>query len=124
MVALSDIGAWFGPGWVASNVIPKLKSYTNEENYLYRLTPLIALRYLEPNITGTIFGTEIYPLLNTLATDKIPNVRMNVAQITTQFAPKIKGSDAGEKAADLLKALRSDADFDVSHFASQGLKEF
>jgi hypothetical protein len=51
-------------------------------------------------------------------------VRFNVAQVAALFAPKIKGTSMEEKAADLLKALRSDADFDVSHFASQGLKQF
>lgn len=47
---------------------------------------------------------------------------MAVAVVCEKFAPKIKGTDVGNKCADLLRALKSDSEFDVTYFASRALK--
>lgn len=63
-------------------------------------------------------------MLNALAHDKVPNVRMNVAILCGVYASKVKSTEAGGKTMDLLKALKNDAEFDVSHFAEASLKKF
>jgi len=59
-----------------------------------------------------------------MAADKIANIKMNVVKVIVSFAPKIKGTDSGNKCVGFLKAMKNDTDFDVSYFAEKGLKEF
>lgn len=68
-------------GWVVKFAIPKLQTYVSETNYLYWLTPLIGFRLLEPDLDSNIFQDYILPSLQTLASDKVPNIKMNVIKV-------------------------------------------
>lgn len=87
------------------------------------MTPLICIGHLKPGVSAKLFNGEIFPLLSSMASDKISNVRMNVAKVFIEYAPLIKGGIAEDKSVSLLKALSNDIDFDVSHFAKVGLKK-
>jgi len=42
----------------------------------------------------------------------------------TSYAPKLKGKEVGTKCLSIIKALKSDSEFDVSYLAEKGIKEF
>lgn len=124
MKMINELGHVFGAEWIEANIFPKLISYENEENYLFRQIPLIAFRYLAPSITPEIFSESIFPVLSTFATDKIINIRMNVSRVILAFGAKLKGTEAEEKTVSLLNALKNDPEFDVSYYAKQALRKF
>lgn len=124
MIMINELGFVFGAEWIEKHIFPKLVSFENDENYLFRQIPLIAFRHLAPCLNSEIYGESIFPMLSTFATDKIINIRMNVSRVISAFAPKLKGTDAEEKTVSLLNALKNDPEFDVSYFAKQALRKF
>ena len=70
----------FGVAWAAKNVIPKLMSLHVEQNYLHRLTPLFGITVLTQVLPAEVIKKMLLPVLITLAADKVPNIRMNVAK--------------------------------------------
>lgn len=124
MIMINELGFVFGPDWIEKNIFPKLLSFENQDNYLFRQIPLITFRHLAPCLNSSIYGENIFPMLSTFATDKVINIRMNVSRVIVAFASKLKGTDAEEKTVSLLNALKNDPEFDVSYYAKQALRKF
>lgn len=124
LTMINDLGFIFGAEWIEKYIFPKLLSFENEDNYLFRQIPLIAFRVLAPCLTVDIYSESIFPMLSTFATDKIINIRMNVSRVILAFASKLKGSSGEEKTVSLLNALKNDPEFDVSYYAKQALRKF
>lgn len=124
LIMINELGHIFGPSWIEKYIFPKLLSFENEENYLFRQIPLIAFRILAPSLNADVYSESIFPLLSTYATDKIINIRMNVSRAIIAFSSKLKGTDAEDKTVSLLNALKNDTEFDVSFFAKKALKKF
>lgn len=121
---INELGLIFGGAWIEKYIFPKLLSFENNENYLFRQIPLIAFRILSSWLNAEIYSESIFPILSTYATDKIINIRMNVSRVIIEFAGKLKGTEAEDKTVSLLNALKNDTDFDVSFFAKKALKKF
>ena len=77
---------------------------------------------MEPSVEVDAFNEMIVPVLEAMSSDRIPNVRMNVAKTITKYADKIKGSAAKGKAVGILRAMQGDTEFDVTYLAEMGLK--
>ena len=69
MASLNEIGVLFGEDWIVNHVLPKLMTYQNEENYLYRLTPLLAYQKMEPSIGAEAFNEMVVPVLEAMSSD-------------------------------------------------------
>lgn len=51
-----------------------------DPNYLHRLTPLFGMATLAPVLNADVIKKMFLPVVVALSTDKIPNIRMNVAK--------------------------------------------
>ena len=124
MQVIKKLTLLFGIEWMMKYALPKLISYETEDNYLYRLTPLLAFKILDEVLNEGVYEESMFPLLKKLASDPITNVKMNVAQILGSWGERIKGESIGERSSDILKTLKSDSEFDVSYFAEMALKKY
>ena len=91
---LKSLTELFSIQWADKNVIPKLLSLHVEVNYLHRQTPIAGIRVLTPVVTPEIVQKKFLPVLQTLATDKVPNIRMSVCKAMQAIAPSVKGTGA------------------------------
>lgn len=46
IIMINELGLIFGGAWIEKYIFPKLLSFENNENYLFRQIPLIAFRIL------------------------------------------------------------------------------
>ena len=81
----------FGANWVVTNILPPLMACKNEINYLHRLTTLFAVAMLAPALPVDVTRQTFLPVLMALHTDKVANVRMNVAKSIQALLPACKG---------------------------------
>ena len=88
---LKQLTEIFGVQWAATHSIPKLLSLHVDKNYLHRLTPLFGMSTLATVVTPDVVRKMFIPVLATLAQDKIPNIRMNVAKTVVQIHSHLKG---------------------------------
>jgi len=95
---LKSLTEIFGVVWASKNVLPKLLSLHVEPNYLHRLTPLFGMATLIPVVNIDVVRKMFIPVIITLATDPVPNIRMNVAKTIQTMYPYIKqNGDVEEK---------------------------
>jgi serine/threonine-protein phosphatase 2A regulatory subunit A len=90
MKVLTDI---FGVQWSVKHMLPKLLSLHVEQNYLHRLTPLFGMAIISPALNADVIKKMFLPVLITLSSDKIANIRMNCAKTIQAMHSVIKGSD-------------------------------
>ena len=86
---IKELTVIFGPNWSARNVIPKLLALHTDINYLHRLTPLFGISSLSQVVTIEIIRMQFVPVLVTLQTDKVANIRMNVGKSVGKLIPII-----------------------------------
>ena len=77
---IQEITEIFGLKWFEKNALPKITSFSTHANYLFRATVLIAIRMLSSLLSVDIIEGKIVPILTKLASDKIANIRFNVAK--------------------------------------------
>jgi hypothetical protein len=80
-------------------------------------------------LSTDITEKKFVPILEELAGDKVPNVRLNVARALGKSPTSFKGSDSVIKllifkAKEILKTLSKDKDFDVSYYAKKAIVSF
>ena len=68
-------------------MLPKLLALHTDANYLHRLTPLFGIAALGGSLPVDAIRRQFVPVLLTLATDKVANVRMNVAKSVQVLVP-------------------------------------
>lgn len=95
---MKDLTQILGPQWAEKYVIPKVIAFQKEQNYIFRLTTLFAASALVSVLTTDIIKKHILPMLIALSTDKVPNIRMNVAKT-------IKNASGIAKEVDLAVSL-------------------
>ncbi len=89
---LKSLTEMFSASWADKHIVPKLLSLHVEVNYLHRQTPIAGIRVLTSVVTPDIVQKKFLPVLQTLSTDKVPNIRMSVCKTIQVIAPAIKGS--------------------------------
>eukprot|EP00602_Paraphysomonas_sp_CaronLab_P003524 CAMPEP_0185025596 /NCGR_PEP_ID=MMETSP1103-20130426/8491_1 /TAXON_ID=36769 /ORGANISM="Paraphysomonas bandaiensis, Strain Caron Lab Isolate" /LENGTH=554 /DNA_ID=CAMNT_0027558833 /DNA_START=228 /DNA_END=1892 /DNA_ORIENTATION=- len=110
--------------WVFEKIFPTVNSMAEEE-YLFRLTMLTALRSLLAADLSERFQGQIVGLLLGAASDVVANVRLAVAIILGEACKRITGETSAAVIAQIkpvLSELENDKDKDVKYFAQESLK--
>jgi serine/threonine-protein phosphatase 2A regulatory subunit A len=115
---LTSLTEVYGKEWTKSKIVPRIIDLKNNPHYLYRLTAIRSAEVLIPTLDkDTSLGT-LLPLILSLASDNVPNVRFGVAKALERL--KIEGPDGQARAC--LSALAKDKDGDVVYFAKKALR--
>ncbi|BFZ55837.1 protein phosphatase 2A structural subunit [Savitreella phatthalungensis] len=111
--------------WAQQSIIPKVLAMGQHSNYLYRMTTIFAITTLAPVVNVTVIKDMILPVLDTLADDRIPNIRFNVAKSYGAISPVLREHHEGHSVLDdvrqSLERLGNDSDPDVVYFAQRAL---
>jgi len=87
---LKELTNIFGSQWAERNIIKKLTDLRNEVNYLHRLTALFGMAELSQVLTPEVIKRSFNPILQQMAKDKIPNIRLNVAKTIYSIRQRIQ----------------------------------
>ncbi|SCU96514.1 LAMI_0F06810g1_1 [Lachancea mirantina] len=128
---LKKLTETFGSDWSRDEIIARLLKSDSQllENFVYRITLLMALTDLVPVVSPKVVTEKILPFIDHLATDGVANIRFNVAK---SYAVVVKSlSKDPTKFSDLinnsiipnLKKLSQDSDVDVRYYAEQSIEE-
>ncbi|KXS95633.1 hypothetical protein AC578_3552 [Pseudocercospora eumusae] len=139
----------FGVEWASEAIVPKVAAMAEHPNYLYRMTTCFAVSILAPALSLPVIARSILPILQSLVSDPIPNIRFNVAksygvlidifkrlpdsdsativEMEKQGATEFPGSARGQQIIrdeimSPLEKLMSDDDVDVRFFATTASK--
>ncbi|SCV68556.1 BQ2448_677 [Microbotryum intermedium] len=152
-VNLRKLTEAFGVEWAKSAIIPQVINLGTNTNYLFRMTTVFAItvrrdrtdhvyRHLKSEKTDReldvcLFSQTMAPALDVdvirssvlqtvtlLVSDRIPNIRFNVAKALETLAKAVAGQPGGkelvaEEILPSLEKLRNDTDADVRFFAEQ-----
>ena len=119
---LSVLSTVFGPAWAVANLIPKLKALASRKSYLYRMTCLSTCLDLCP-ILGRDGATQnLVPIVLSLLSDPVPNVRFHLSKVLGLMAPQLPADTTRKLILPALDRLSGDADSDVAYFAMQSVK--
>lgn len=119
----------FGDQWTLNHVMPPIITLAQDDNYLRRLTAIFTInRIYDVTSTDVAIG-RMLPILTNLASDKVANVRFNVAKtlgcLVLSFMSKLAEpslSELKEKVSGSLTMLANDVDADVKFFAEQAIR--
>jgi serine/threonine-protein phosphatase 2A regulatory subunit A len=113
----------FGVEWAHNTIIPKALSLFTHPNYLYRMTTLFAIGVLAQVVGMDVINQSMLPLVLKLATDKVPNVRFNVAKTLQALIPLVDPSVTQTRIKPCLTKMQNeDTDRDVKFYAAQALQ--
>lgn len=113
----------FGAQWAQRNVITKLTSLHIDQRYLHRMTPLFALPVLGPVLPAEEIKKSFVPVLQALSSDRVANVRMNVAKQVIASSKFLKTrAELVQPISQILSGLNGDQDTDVKYFAGKALQ--
>ena len=120
----------FGSAWCERNVLKKLLEMRLEQNYLYRLTTLFGIAELSEVMNMQIVKKSFIPVLQQMAKDKIPNIRMNVAKTIHKIRKKLYSaqvtqveSQIDQELIQILNDLKGDEDDDVKFFTRKAFTD-
>lgn len=114
----------FGKSWGTKNVVPSVVNLKNHENYLVRITCLHASNILINSIEESVVQSTIVPLIISLASDKVANIRFNVAKTIELIYPAIKSNDSSTNdVKKCLDKLLNDKDSDVKYYSTRALSK-
>jgi len=118
-----QIAAVSDPVWAHEAIFPSVKSMANGE-YLVRLSFISALEgFLRLDTLSEKFHSEVLSLLITCAGDKVPNIRIRVAQAMNAAMVEPHAEPFKDKLQGSLNELMKDTDRDVKYFAGKAAKE-
>ena len=98
----------------------------DDSNYLYRLTVLFGIAELSQVMAADGISKNFLPVLNALAADKIPNIRLNVAKTIWGMRKHRRGNTALDNAIEaellqILNMLKNDVDDDVKFYTKKAI---
>jgi len=116
----------FGASWSEVKVVPQLTSMLSHKNYLYRVSAIPCVGVLAEVVSNQFLEKELVPMLVKIASDPVPNVRLNVAK-TIKNMHKISSSVCRKslqtQLQPCLRKMVTDEDPDVKFFASSALQQ-
>ena len=116
---LCKLAQQLGPESTVANLVPGIVDLSKNNNYLYRMTSLLAVNSLAQTLPERAVIDKLFPIVKGLVADLVPNVRFNVALTLRILADKVGGKKIyGDEISKLLKQLSADSDKDVKFFAS------
>ncbi|KAG0666083.1 hypothetical protein C6P46_005434 [Rhodotorula mucilaginosa] len=118
----------FGVEWAKETIIPKVMEMGQNVNYLHRMTTVFAITTMAPALDVDSIRSSILPAIVTLSSDRIPNIRFNVAKAFEVLSVSLASQPGGPElvANEILPAvdkLRSDPDADVRFFAEKAAEK-
>ena len=96
-MCIKDLVGIFGPSWAIKHVFPEIFKLETDTNYLNRLTPLFTIQNISQNCPNEVIKSSFLSSLETLKNDKVPNVRMNVANACKDLLVQLKISTENDK---------------------------
>ena len=111
----------FGLEWAQNTIIPKILNFYSHQNYLYRMTTLLAISALCAVVGAAIIDQTLLPVVIRMASDPVPNIRFNVCKTLQIIIKLVDDSIVEKKIKPTLNGLLEDTDNDVKYFASQAL---
>jgi serine/threonine-protein phosphatase 2A regulatory subunit A len=119
---LQVISTKFGQDWTVKYILPHIERLHLHTNYLFRMTALYSMQYLITCLHENTIENTILPMIVSMASDPVPNVRFTAAktlnminQTTTQ---KSKMNSASVTMIySTLERLSRDEDADVRYHA-------
>ncbi|CAG9313586.1 unnamed protein product [Blepharisma stoltei] len=113
--AISQITGIFGSEWTKIRLAPVVMQLSTSPVFNKRMTAIRAVR----KFTKVIGLDESFECLKSLANDKVPNVRFNVAKTLKDLAGIFENKNDIRK---LLGGMKNDPDADVRFFAEDTLR--
>lgn len=114
----------FGIEWAvgAGSILPRvLKMANNAPSYAARLVSVFTINSLADICPREVVANFLIPPLCSLYTDKVANVRFNVAKTLENLMPQIDRTIYQAQIKDVLTTMSQDNDGDVKFFASRAL---
>lgn len=118
---------YFKEDWCQREVIAKILAKRGDkefENFICRITCLFAFTKLIPAVGPEVVASELYPFIQDLTTDKVPNIRFNAAKSLLAVGLRVKDTHAAvvEEIKATLAKMEEDPDADVRYYAQESLK--
>ncbi|QPG76512.1 hypothetical protein FOA43_003901 [Brettanomyces nanus] len=125
---LQKLTQFFGEDWSKKELIKRVveKKQTKDfDNFICRLTCLLAMNKLIPVVSAKTVAEDIYPFIDELKDDQVPNIRFNVAKALASVAEKIYPEYkliVVDKIRPTLESLQGDDDVDVRFYTDRSLE--
>lgn len=114
----------FGVKWAKENLLPRVLAMEHNTNYLYRMTTLFAIGVLSSVMPSEVIAEDMLGVCLNMASDKVPNVRFNVARTLQTIIPKLDPNVVRVHIKPCLEKLqKEDTDTDVKQYATQALAQ-
>jgi serine/threonine-protein phosphatase 2A regulatory subunit A len=111
----------FGIDWAQNTVLPKVLAMSRDQNYLHRMTCLFCINVMADVVGAEVTNKVLMPVVATLASDQVANVRFNVAKTLQKLAPNLESSCVQSQVKPILDKLNGDSDVDVKYFAQEAI---
>lgn len=114
----------FGLDWAQTNIIPKVLTFYSHQNYLYRMTTLMAISAFSSVVGNEVVESTLLPIVIRMAEDPVPNIRFNVAKTLQVLCGYLDENTIQRKVRPVLNQLLEDrdGDVDVRYFANRALQ--
>jgi serine/threonine-protein phosphatase 2A regulatory subunit A len=127
---LKELTKLLGSQWAERNVIRHLLELQTDSNYLHRLTPLFGISELNQVVPSDTIKKLFVPVLQQLAKDNVPNVRMNVSKTIYEIRKKMQDkqmvgpieTSVESELLQILNELKSDSDDDVKFYTKKAIQ--
>lgn len=126
---LQKLTKFFGEDWCKKELIKRIlekKQSKDFDNFICRITCLLALDKLIPVLSPKVISEDIYPFIDELKSDHVPNIRFNVAKslasIAERLYPEYK-TIVTDKIVPTLEAFENDDDVDVRFYTKQSIEK-
>jgi serine/threonine-protein phosphatase 2A regulatory subunit A len=113
----------YGNAWVDKAVLPMLRArHADRQSYQRRAVLLEALAVLAGHMSVESFEGELLPLALSMADDRVPNLRLILANALQRAAPQLSTPTLAGRVVPALEALTLDEDMDVLGAAREALE--
>jgi serine/threonine-protein phosphatase 2A regulatory subunit A len=121
---IKDLIPVFGQKWVETKIVQDVCDNANNENCHKRLAVILFLKNIANTLSSDFINTNCLTTVNELATDNVPNIRLNAIKVIKEFIPFVKDLQSKDALKVSLRMLNKDEDTDVRFCAEQVLRSF
>lgn len=121
---VKDLIPVFGAKWVERMVAIEMCENENNDAYSKRLSLVLFLKHIASVLSSEFINSVVVETLNHMSTDKIPNIRLNVAKTIKELSGSIKDQQVKDSLKYSLRLLNKDEDLEVRFYADQAIRTF
>lgn len=112
----------FGIEWAKGSILARvLKMAQDSKAYSARLVSIFTIDSLVDICPKDVIAMFLIPVLCSLFTDKIANIRFNVCKTLGKMMPAIDSGIYGAQVKDVLDRMTKDGDVDVRYYAQKAI---